>query len=173
MVAFSVEGICDAAMKPKIEKPKVGEAAPEFDVEAVGGSYAEGARVSLADLRGKKVVLVFYPKDNTPGCTLQACAIRDGWSELDGKVHIFGVSVDDAASHQKFITKRELPYPLLSDVDKELVQAYGVWKEKSMFGKKFMGIERSTFVIDAEGRLEAVLEKVNPVSHLSKLMELL
>ena len=167
-VAFLAEWICDAGMKPN-----VGELAPEFNVVAVGGSYGEGARVSLADLRGKKVVLVFYPKDNTPGCTLQACAMRDSWSELDGKAHVFGVSVDGVASHEKFIKRKELPYPLLSDVDKELVQAYGVWKEKSMFGKKFMGIERSTFVIDAEGRLECVLERVNPLGHLSKLMEVL
>lgn len=154
-------------------KPKIGELAPEFNVVAVGGGYAEGARVSLAELRGKKVVLVFYPKDNTPGCTVQACAIRDSWSQLEGKVHVFGVSVDDSASHQKFISKKDLPYPLLSDVDKELVAAYGVWKEKSMFGKTFMGIERSTFVIDAEGRLETILEKVNPLTHLSKLLEVL
>jgi len=154
-------------------KPKIGELAPAFNVAAVGGTYAEGARVSLADLRGKKVVLVFYPKDNTPGCTVQACSIRDNWSQLDGKAHVFGVSVDDVASHQKFIDHKKLPYPLLSDVDQELVNAYGVWKEKSMFGKKFMGIERSTFVIDAEGRLETVLEKANPLTHLSKLLEVL
>lgn len=154
-------------------KPKIGELAPEFNAVVVGGAYAEGASVSLADLRGKKVVLVFYPKDNTPGCIVQACAIRDSWSQLDSKAHVFGVSVDDVKSHQKFIDKKELPYPLLSDTDKEIVEAYGVWVEKSMFGKKYMGIERSTFVIDEEGRLESVLEKVKPAAHLEQLVEIL
>ena len=167
-VAFLVERICIAAMKPKI-----GEPAPEFNVDVVGGEYAEGARVSLADLRGKKVVLVFYPKDNTPGCTVQACSMRDNWARLKNKAHVFGVSVDNIKSHQKFIDKKELPYPLLSDTDKELVEAYGVWKEKSMFGKTFFGIERSTFVIDEKGSLETILEKVNPLTHFGKLIEVL
>lgn len=154
-------------------KPKVGEQAPDFNTAVVGGEYPDGAHVSLADLRGQRVVLVFYPKDNTPGCTIQACAIRDDWGKLDGKAHVFGVSVDSVASHQKFIDKKNLPYPLLSDGDHKLVEAYGVWVQKSMFGKKYMGIERSTFVIGVDGVLEAVLEKVSPVKHLKQLLEFL
>ncbi|MGJ8676766.1 MAG: peroxiredoxin [Akkermansiaceae bacterium] len=154
-------------------KPKIGEQAPEFNVGVVGEGYAEGARISLEELRGNRVVLVFYPKDNTPGCTIQACSMRDNWEKLSPVAKVFGVSVDDVASHQKFIDKKDLPYPLLSDTSKELVAAYGVWVEKSMFGKKYMGIERSTYVIGADGKIEAILEKVNPVTHLGKLLDVL
>lgn len=154
-------------------KPKVGEQAPDFNVEVVGGEFSEGDRVCLADLLGRQVVLVFYPKDNTPGCTIQACAIRDGWDDLKEKAHVFGVSVDSIESHRKFIDKKQLPYPLLSDTEKELVTAYGVWVEKSMFGNKYMGIERSTFVIGADGVLQAIFEKVKPAKHLDQLLDFL
>jgi peroxiredoxin Q/BCP len=142
-----------------------GDPAPPFKAVAVGGSYGAGREVSLADLRGKPVVLYFYPKDDTPGCTVQACGLRDSWADLQGRAHIFGVSVDSAASHQKFIEKFQLPFPLLSDSEKEIVSAYGVWVEKSMYGKKYMGAERSTFVIDGTGRIAAVFRKVKPEAH--------
>ena len=130
-----------------------------------------GDTLSLADLRGRRVVLVFYPKDDTPGCTKQACALRDGWAGLEEKARIFGVSVDPVKRHRKFIEKYGLPYPLISDEDQKIVSDYGVWVEKSMYGKKFMGTERTTFVIGADGRIEAVLEKVSPEGHL-ELLEL-
>lgn len=152
-------------------KPKVGEMAPEFTAKVVDGENE--TEISLADLRGERVVLVFYPKDSTPGCTIQACSLRDHWNEIKDKAKIFGVSADSVASHRKFISKKNLPYPLIADEDKAIVSAYGVSVQKSMFGKKFMGIERSTFVIGADGRIEAVLEKVSPMSHREKLSEIL
>ncbi|MEP4048045.1 MAG: peroxiredoxin [Luteolibacter sp.] len=145
--------------------------APEFRAIAVEGETE--TEVSLAEMRGERVVLVFYPKDNTPGCTIQACSLRDHWAEIKDKARVFGVSADSAASHKKFIAKRELPYPLLADTDKAICEAYGVWVQKSMMGKKFMGIERSTFVIGTDGKIEAILEKVSPVSHTEKLSEIL
>ena len=148
-------------------RPQVGDKAPDFSAEVVG---AETGEVSLADLKDKRVVLVFYPKDATPGCTTQACALRDGWDELRNKAEIFGVSVDDAKSHARFIEKQQLPYPLLADPEKKMVEAYGVWVEKSMYGRTFMGTERTTFVIDAEGRIETVLAKVRPKEHFDKLL---
>lgn len=147
--------------------------APDFAAPVVGGGYDDGASVSLSELRGRRVVLVFYPKDRTPGCTTQACALRDSWDGLRDKAAVFGVSADDAKSHAKFIERDALPYPLLSDVDRKIVEAYGVWAKKSLYGKFFMGIERSTFVIGADGRIEAVLEKVSPKKHLGQLLEAL
>jgi thioredoxin-dependent peroxiredoxin len=145
--------------------------APEFRAIAVEGENE--TEISLADLRGERVVLIFYPKDNTPGCTIQACSLRDHWGEIKGKARVFGVSADSAASHKKFIAKRELPYPLLADTDRAICEAYGVWVQKSMMGKKFMGIERSTFVIGVDGKIEAILEKVSPVGHTDKLSKIL
>lgn len=152
-------------------KPQVGEIAPEFTAMVVDGETE--SEMSLTDLRGEVVVLVFYPKDHTPGCTIQACSMREHWEEFHGKARIFGVSADSAASHQKFISKRSLPYPLIADVDKKIAEAYGVWVEKSMLGKKFMGIERSTFVIGDDGRVKGILEKASPLTHTEKLLELL
>ncbi len=152
------------------EALKVGDAAPDFTATAVGGKYGAGREISLRDLRGKPVVLYFYPKDDTPGCTVQACAMRDAWSDLEKRGAIFGVSVDSAKSHEKFIAKHELPFPLLSDPAKDIVQAYGVWVEKSMYGKKYMGAERSTFVIDGAGRISAILRKVKPEAHVDLLL---
>jgi peroxiredoxin Q/BCP len=152
-------------------KPKVGDMAPEFRATVVDGENE--AEIALSDLRGERVVLVFYPKDNTPGCTIQACSLRDHWDDIRGKARVFGVSADSAASHRKFISKKRLPYPLIADEDKSIVNAYGVWVQKSMMGKKFMGIERSTFVIGVDGRIEAVLEKVSPLSHTEQLSEIL
>ena len=118
---------------------KVGNAAPDFHARAVGGKYGAGQDVSLKDLRGRNVVLYFYPKDDTPGCTVQACGLRDAWSDLEGRGEIFGVSVDSPASHEKFIGKHHLPFPLLSDVDHQIVEAYGVWVEKKYVRKKIHG----------------------------------
>ena len=151
----------------------VGDLAPEFRAEAIGGQYGEGRTVSLADFRGSAVVLYFYPKDDTPGCTVQACGLRDAWGELSAHAHIFGVSVDSSASHEKFIKKYQLPFPLLSDANKEIVGSYGVWVEKSMYGKKYMGAERSTFVIDGAGRISAIFRKVKPEQHVTILREAL
>jgi peroxiredoxin Q/BCP len=152
---------------------KVDDPAPEFRAQAIGGKYGDGQEVSLADFRGSAVVLYFYPKDDTPGCTVQACGLRDAWSELGGLGNIFGVSVDSAASHEKFIEKYQLPFPLLTDVDKTIAGSYGVWVEKSMYGKKYMGVERSTFVIDGAGRISAVFRKVKPEEHVGVLREAL
>lgn len=150
-------------------KPQLGEIAPDFTAQAVGHEYGEGSEITLSALRGGRVVLVFYPKDDTPGCTTQACEIRDGWDDLKDRAKIFGVSIDPEKSHRKFIGKYALPYPLISDPEKTIVEAYGVWVEKSMYGKTYMGTERSTFVIDEEGRILAVLEKVSPKDHLQLL----
>jgi peroxiredoxin Q/BCP len=152
---------------------KVGDLAPAFRAQAISGPYGGAQEVSLADFRGSVVVLYFYPKDDTPGCTAQACGLRDAWEELSAHAHIFGVSVDSAASHEKFIQKYRLPFPLLSDPDKEIVGAYGVWVEKSMYGKKYMGAERSTFVIDGAGRISAIFRKVKPEQHVTILREAL
>src|SRR3954447_14014362 len=152
---------------------KVGDEAPDFHATAVGGKYGNGREVSLGDLRGKSVVLYFYPKDDTPGCTTQACALRDSWAELEARGEIFGVSVDSTKSHEKFIAKHQLPFPLLADVDHKMVEAYGVWVEKSMYGKKYMGTERSTFVIDGDGRLAKIFRKVKPEEHVDLLLNAL
>ena len=151
----------------------VGDPAPDFTATAVGGKYGSGQQVSLAQLRGKPVVLYFYPKDDTPGCTVQACALRDSWSDLEQRGELFGVSVDSEKSHEKFISKYQLPFPLLSDTEHKIVEAYRVWVEKSMYGKKYMGAERSTFVIDADGRLAAIFRKVKPEEHVDLLLNAL
>jgi peroxiredoxin Q/BCP len=160
-------------MTTKSSGLRVGDPAPNFRATAVGGEYGAGQEVSLADLRGSPVVLYFYPKDDTPGCTAQACGLRDAWSDLSAGARIFGVSVDSAASHAKFIGKYQLPFPLLSDSEKKIVEAYGVWVEKSMYGKKYMGAERSTFVIDGRGRISAIFRKVKPDEHVTILRDAL
>lgn len=152
-------------------KPKVGEMAPDFTAMVVDGETE--TELTLSSLRGETVVLVFYPKDSTPGCTIQACSLRDHWGELKGKARVFGVSGDGAASHKKFISKRQLPYPLIADPDKAVCEAFGVWVKKSFMGKSFAGVERSTFVIAPDGRIQAVLEKVSPLSHTEKLLKIL
>jgi len=152
---------------------KIGDRAPGFRAKAIGSKYGAGQEVGLADLKGKRVVLYFYPKDDTPGCTAQACALRDGWGQFAAKADLFGVSVDSAKSHEKFIEKHALPFPLLSDESHAIVEAYGVWVEKSMYGKKYMGAERSTFVIDEKGVLSGILRKVKPEEHASQLLALL
>ena len=150
-----------------------GKKAPSFEAPVIGGNYGEGSTISLADLKGQTVVLYFYPKDDTPGCTAQACALRDGWSRIQQKAAAFGVSVDSPKSHAKFIQKHGLPFPLISDEAKEIVQAYGVWVEKSMYGKKYMGTERSTVIIGPDGKVKAVLRKVQPAEHLDLVLQAL
>ncbi|MGJ1405286.1 thioredoxin-dependent thiol peroxidase [Sphingobacterium sp. G1-14] len=136
---------------------EIGQQAPDFSAK-----NQNGETVHLSDFKGKKVILYFYPKDNTPGCTTEACNFRDNYQSLkkDG-YEIIGVSVDDEASHKKFITKHELPFQLLVDEDKSLVEAYGVWVEKNMYGKKYMGTARTTFVIDADGIIQHIIKKVD------------
>ncbi len=147
--------------------------APDFTAPVVGGDYDGESAVTLSELRGENVVLYFYPKDNTPGCTTQACALRDGWSEISAKAKVFGVSVDSIRKHENFIAKHELPFPLISDEDKAVVEAYGVWVEKKMAGRTYMGIERTTFVIGPDGVLKAVFPKVKPDQHLEMVLEVL
>lgn len=147
-----------------------GDIAPDFTVPVVGGGYEPGSSVTLSALKGRTVVLYFYPKDDTPGCTTQACALRDGWDEIKGKALLFGVSIDSAQRHGKFITKYELPFPLLVDESRQLAEAYGVWVEKSMYGRTYMGTERSTFVIGPDGRIRAILRKVKPSEHLAQVL---
>jgi peroxiredoxin Q/BCP len=160
-------------MKENDSELSVGDDAPKFRAVAVGGEYGAGREISLAELRGTPVVLYFYPKDDTPGCTAQACGLRDAWSEFAGAAKIFGVSIDSAPSHEKFIKKYQLPFPLLSDPTKEIVNAYGVWVEKSMYGKKYMGAERTTFIIDAAGKIAAIFRKVKPGEHVAIVQEAL
>jgi peroxiredoxin Q/BCP len=160
-------------MKKESAQLAVGDKAPAFRAVAVGGEYADGREVSLGDFQGTPVVLYFYPKDDTPGCTVQACSLRDSWGSLSGLAKIFGVSVDSTKSHGKFIGKYQLPFPLLSDPEKEIVNAYGVWVEKSMYGKKYMGTERSTFVIDGAGRIAAIFRKVTPEEHVGLVRDAL
>ena len=152
---------------------KPGDLAPNFQAEAVGGEYGQGRQVSLNDFRGRPLVLYFYPKDDTPGCTVQACSLRDHWTDIKSSAQVFGVSVDPAESHTAFISKHKLPFPLLSDPKHELVNAYGVWVDKNMYGKKYKGTERSTFVIDGAGRIATVLRKVKPEDHVDLLQEAL
>ena len=149
---------------------KEGAKAPEF---TVGSS--EGKEVSLKDYRGKKrVILYFYPKDDTPGCTVEACAFRDNIKKIESRdTVVLRVSPDDGASHDKFITKFKLPFILLSDTDKKVCQAYGVWVEKSMYGKTYMGVARTTFIIGKDGKIEKIYEKVKPEGHAQEILEFL
>jgi peroxiredoxin Q/BCP len=147
-----------------------GAKAPSFTATAIGGEYGAGRTASLADLQGRTVVLYFYPKDDTPGCTTQACSLRDSWAQFAGKAVVFGVSIDSAKRHEKFIAKFELPFPLLVDESKEIVEAYGVWVEKKLYGKTYLGTERSTFVIGPEGKIKAILRKVKPAEHTEQLL---
>lgn len=134
----------------------------------------DGSSVSLTDLAGKKVVLYFYPKDDTSGCTLQACEFRDSWEAVQqaGAV-VLGVSPDGVTSHQKFRDKFALPFALLADEDHAVAERYGVWGEKSMYGRKYFGILRTTFVIDEEGRIAHVFEKVKPEGHAAEVLAVL
>ncbi len=146
---------------------EIGQIASDFAVKDQNGNVVE-----LSSFRGKKVILYFYPKDNTPGCTAQACNLRDNYQELlDQGFVVLGVSVDDEASHQKFIEKFELPFPLLADTEHEIVEKYGVWQEKNMYGRKYMGTMRYTFVIDEEGAIEDIIKKVDTKNHSAQLLK--
>lgn len=153
--------------------PQPGSKAPSFTAPVIGGEYPESTIISLRDFLGHTVVLYFYPKDDTPGCTKQACALRDSWHDISAKAKVFGVSIDPIKSHEKFIKKHQLPFPIISDDEKAIVEAYGVWVEKSMYGKTYFGTERTTFIIDPKGNVKAVLAKVKPDEHLAQVMELL
>jgi thioredoxin-dependent peroxiredoxin len=143
-----------------------GAEAPDFELMTDTGEV-----LSLASLRGKPVVLYFYPKDDTPGCTTQACGIRDAWGEFEraGAV-VLGVSPDDERSHVKFKEKYDLPFTLLADTDHAIAEQYGVWKEKSFAGKKYMGVERSTFVIDADGNVAREMRNVKADTHADDVL---
>jgi peroxiredoxin Q/BCP len=148
---------------------KEGSKAPQFT-----SKNQNGVAVSLDQFKGKKVILYFYPKDSTPGCTAEACDFRDNYQGLIQKgIVVLGVSVDDEKSHQKFITKYDLPFDLLADTDKKIVEAYGVWAEKSMYGKTYMGINRTTFIIDEEGIIEHIISKVDTKNPTAQVLELL
>jgi thioredoxin-dependent peroxiredoxin len=149
-----------------------GDPAPDFSAIAVGGTYKDGQTIRLSDFRGKTVVLYFYPKDDTPGCTAQACGLRDRYEPfLDAGALVFGVSVDPPENHAKFIAKHNLPFPLISDERQRIVQDYGVWIEKTKEGKSYMGTERSTFVIRPDGRIKSIFRRVSPEEHAETLIE--
>lgn len=148
---------------------KEGQKAPGFT-----SKDQQGNDVSLSDYAGKKVVLYFYPKDDTPGCTAEACNFRDNYEGLTKQgIVVLGVSVDDEKSHQKFVTKHNLPFTLLADTEKEIVTAYGVWGEKNMYGKKYMGINRKTFLIDEAGVILHIINKVDTANSTAQVLELL
>lgn len=155
------------------KRPVVGQPAPDFTAPAVGKDFAAGERLRLSDLRGRSVVLYFYPKDDTPGCTRQACALRDGWGRLDKLAHVVGVSADSIAKHEKFARKHALPFVLLSDEDHGIALAYGTWVEKNLYGRNYFGIERTTFIIGADGRIRDVLPRVKPDEHLEQVLAIL
>ena len=147
---------------------KAGDKAPPFALVS-----HEGQTIRLADLRGRPVVLYFYPRDDTAGCTAQACDLRDNWSALQRQAILLGVSPDSVESHHRFREKYGLPFTLLADVNHEVAEAYGVWGEKSMYGKKYFGVMRTTFVIDQGGRIARVLEQVKPERHAAQVLDAL
>lgn len=149
--------------------PQEGTKAPDFKLPA-----SNGTTLSLKDLKGKNIVLYFYPKDDTPGCTVEACGFRDSFKDIEklGTV-LLGVSPDSLKSHDKFINKFQLPFILLADEGKKMCQDYGVWVEKSMYGKKYMGVARTTFIINKEGKIAKVFEKVKPEGHEKEVIQIL
>lgn len=148
-----------------MEKLIVGAKAPDFTAK-----NQNGEKISLKDFKGKKIVLFFYPKDNTPGCTAEACNLRDNYQDfvLNG-FEIIGVSADSEKSHQNFISKHSLPFTLISDPEKEVLELYNAWGEKKMYGKTYMGILRKTFIINEKGYIEAILEKVKTKDHTNQI----
>ena len=150
-----------------MEKIKEGMVAPEFQTED-----SKGNPVSLKNFTGKKVILYFYPKDDTPGCTTEACNLRDNNKELINKGFvILGVSADDQKSHESFIGKYNLPFPLIPDVNKEIIKKYGAWGEKKMYGKTYEGILRKTVIISEDGKIEKIIDKVNTKDHARQILE--
>ena len=146
---------------------KEGEAAPDFEARD-----AEGNKVKLSDLRGRKVVLYFYPKDDTPGCTKEACSFRDSFAEFERRgIRVLGVSLDDERSHRKFADKYKLPFTLLADTDHSVAEAFGVYGEKQFAGRKYMGVDRKTFLIDERGRVARVFDKVDVERHADEVLK--
>ncbi|MEM6526227.1 MAG: thioredoxin-dependent thiol peroxidase [Bacteroidota bacterium] len=144
----------------------IGDVAPDFEV-----NDQDGNPVKLSDFKGKKVVLYFYPKDNTPGCTAESCNLRDNYQRLQAEGYeILGVSTDSEKSHQKFIEKQSLPFSLLADTEKQIHEKYGTWVEKSMYGRQYMGTARKTFVIDEEGKIKDIIEKVKTKAHAEQIL---
>ena len=147
-------------------KLTVGAQAPDFT-----STDQDGNSIKLSDFRGKKVVMYFYPKDNTPGCTAESCNLRDNYDLMQKQGYVvLGVSTDSEKSHQKFIKKYNLPFPLISDVDKSVHGAYGTWALKKFLGKEYMGTLRNTFVIDEEGKIEEIIEKVKTKDHTAQIL---
>lgn len=147
-------------------KLKAGDTAPDFV-----GKDQSGNEIRLSDFKGKKVVLYFYPKDDTPGCTAQACNLRDNYQALiNSGFVVLGVSGDDEKSHKKFAEKYDLPFPLIADPDKKINETYGVWVEKSMYGRKYMGTQRTSFVIDKSGTISEIIEKVDTKNHTEQIL---
>ena len=147
---------------------RLGDKAPDFTAKDQNGKT-----VSLADFKGKNVILYFYPKDDTPGCTAEACSFRDNYQSMLSKgFQVIGVSTDDEKSHKKFETKYSLPFPLIADEDKSIVEAYGVWAEKNMYGKKYMGTVRTTFIIDGEGAISKIINKVDTQNSSQQVLDL-
>lgn len=148
---------------------KPGDKAPQFTLKD-----AQGSLVSLSSYKGRQIILYFYPKDDTPGCTKEACNFRDDYKKyLKKGIVILGVSLDNQEAHQKFTKKYSLPFPLLSDTDKKVVTAYGVYGEKNMYGRKYMGINRTTFLIDKEGKIKCVFKKIKVEEHSEELLGLI
>jgi thioredoxin-dependent peroxiredoxin len=146
---------------------KEGTTAPAFKT-----TDQNGESVSLKELRGRKVVLYFYPKDDTPGCTKEACSFRDAYSKFKKKdITVLGVSPDKAAAHKRFVTKYQLPFTLLADTDHSIAEAYGVWGEKKFMGRTYLGVHRTTFLIDEKGKIKKIFEKVKPEDHASEVFE--
>lgn len=149
-----------------MSKPQIGQKAPAFS-----GLNQKGETISLDQFKGKKVALYFYPKDDTPGCTAEACNLRDNEMSLKAKgIEVIGVSSDSVKSHDKFANKYSLPFNLIADESKSIHEAYGTWIEKSMYGRKYMGTDRVTFLIDEQGNIEKVIEKVNTKDHAAQLL---
>lgn len=145
----------------------IGDKAPDFTLAKNGG-----ADLTLSSLKGKKVVLYFYPKDDTPGCTKEACAFRDSHQVFSNKnTIIIGISKDPVSKHEKFIQKYDLPFSLVSDEEGKVCESYGVWVEKNMYGRKYMGIDRATFLIDADGVVQEIWRKVKVTGHIEKVIE--
>ncbi len=147
-------------------KLKEGDKAPAFTVDTSGGG-----KLSLADYLGKNVILYFYPKDDTPGCTKEACAFRDGYADFKKRgAVVLGVSTDPVKAHDKFVKKFDLPFTLLADVDKKIVEAYGVWGEKVFMGRKYLGTHRVTFLIGPDGKIKKIWPKVKPEEHAAEVL---
>lgn len=150
-----------------MSKIKIGDKAPDFK-----GNDQNGKIIASKDLKGKKVILYFYPKDDTPGCTAESCNLRDHYQALLKKGYaVVGVSADNEKSHKKFADKYELPFPLIADTEKEILESYDAWGEKSMYGKKYMGIIRKTYVIDEKGNIERIFDKVDTKNHTEQILE--